>query len=82
MEHLGAADVMVIRVRRRLLEAVRALARDGATPPGIEHPEAYRVRSGSAFLPDGVDWLEATEELRKAFVEHPEIDLAITGGAP
>jgi hypothetical protein len=38
------------------------------------------VRSGGAFIPRGADWLEATRELREAFVEHPELDPAISGG--
>jgi len=78
-EHLGTSDVMVIRVRRRLMEAARALAERGLTPPGVDRPEVYRVRSGGAFLPEGTDWLAGTRELRTAFVEHPELDPAIAG---
>jgi phthalate 4,5-dioxygenase oxygenase subunit len=70
---------MVIRVRRRLLEAARALAERGVTPPGVDDPEVYRVRSGGAFLPKDADWLEGTAELRKAFVDHPELDPALAG---
>jgi phenylpropionate dioxygenase-like ring-hydroxylating dioxygenase large terminal subunit len=73
-EHLGAADAMVIRTRRRLLDAVRALAEHGTPPPGALDPTVYRARSGSVFLPRGVDWIEATRELRAAFVEHPELE--------
>jgi hypothetical protein len=78
-ERLGSSDVMVIRVRRRLMEAARALAERGLTPPGVDTPEVYRVRSGGVFLPQGADWLAATAELRKAFVEHPELDPAVAG---
>ena len=78
-EHLGTSDVMVIRVRRRLMEAARALAERGVTPPGVDRPEVYRVRSGGAFLPEEIDWLDGTRELRTAFVEHPELDPAIAG---
>jgi hypothetical protein len=78
-EHLGAADAMVIRVRRRLLDAARALAEEGITPPGVDKPEIYRQRSGGVFLPRGADWVEATRELRQAFVDHPELDPAIAG---
>ncbi len=78
-EHLGTSDVMVIRVRRRLMEAARALAERGLTPPGVDRPEVYRVRSGGAFLPEGTDWLDGTRELRTAFLEHPELDPAIAG---
>jgi phthalate 4,5-dioxygenase oxygenase subunit len=78
-EHLGTSDVMVIRVRRRLMDAARALAERGLTPPGVDSPEIYRVRSGGAILPEGADWLEGTAELRKAFASHPQLDPAIAG---
>jgi phthalate 4,5-dioxygenase len=73
-ERLGTSDVMVIRVRRRLIEAARALQERGLTPPGVDRPEVYRVRSGGVVLPEGADWLQATADLRQAFVSHPELD--------
>jgi len=78
-ERLGSTDAMVIRVRRRLIAAVQAHMRTGAIPPGVDDPEVYRVRSGGVFLPDGADWVEATRELRQAFVEHPELDPTLNG---
>jgi phthalate 4,5-dioxygenase len=78
-EHLGTTDAMVIRVRRRLIAAVQAHMKHGATPPGVEDPGAYRVRSGGVFLPADADWVEATRELRQAFVEHPQLDPALNG---
>ena len=39
-EHLGTADATIIRVRRRMLEAARALRERGVTPPGVESPRA------------------------------------------
>jgi phthalate 4,5-dioxygenase len=78
-ERLGTSDVMVIRVRRRLMDAARALAERDLTPPGVDRPEVYGVRSGGAILPEGADWLEATKELRQAFVSHPQLDPAIAG---
>jgi phenylpropionate dioxygenase-like ring-hydroxylating dioxygenase large terminal subunit len=78
-EHLGTTDAMVIRVRRRLIAAVQAHMKHGVTPPGVDDPEAYRVRSGGVFLPPDADWVEATRELRQAFVEHPELDPALNG---
>lgn len=80
-EHLGTSDLMVIRTRQRLLQAARALDRDGVTPPGVDNPEAYRLRAGGVYLPEGADWIEATRELRTAFVEHPELDPTLSGGA-
>jgi phthalate 4,5-dioxygenase oxygenase subunit len=78
-ERLGSSDAAVIRVRRRLIAAAQALEKYGTTPPGVDDPTAYRVRSGGVFLPEGADWVEATRELRRAFVEHPELDPAING---
>jgi phenylpropionate dioxygenase-like ring-hydroxylating dioxygenase large terminal subunit len=78
-EHLGTTDAMVIRVRRRLIAAVQAHMNHGLTPPGVDDPEAYRVRSGGVFLPPEADWIEATRELRQAFVEHPQLDPALNG---
>ncbi|MGH2520579.1 MAG: Rieske 2Fe-2S domain-containing protein, partial [Chloroflexota bacterium] len=72
-EHLGTTDTMVIKVRRRLIAAARALADSGATPPGVDNPDVYRVRSGWVNLPNEANWLEATLNLRKAFVDHPEL---------
>jgi phenylpropionate dioxygenase-like ring-hydroxylating dioxygenase large terminal subunit len=73
-EHLGTSDVMVIRVRQRLLDAARGLADRKTTPPGVEHPEAYRVRSGGVVLPEDLDWLEGIRELLPAYREHPELE--------
>src|SRR5919199_2435832 len=78
-ERLGSADAMVIQVRRRLLNAVKAHMERGITPTGVDNPQVYRVRSGGVFLPVGVDWVEATRELRKAFVDHPELDPMLNG---
>jgi len=64
-EHLGTSDVMVIRTRRRVINAARALRDQGVTPPGVDDPTVYRVRSGGVILPRNADWLEATKELRK-----------------
>ncbi|HEY2593939.1 MAG TPA: Rieske 2Fe-2S domain-containing protein [Chloroflexota bacterium] len=80
-EHLGTSDTMIIRTRRRLITAARTFAETGVTPMTVEHPEWYRIRSGSTLLPMDADWFKATEQLRSAFVEHTELDWALTGGA-
>jgi len=64
-EHLGTSDTMIIRTRQRLLRAVKAYVEDGTLPPGLDSPGVYRSRSGSIILPRGVDWIEATEKLRR-----------------
>jgi phthalate 4,5-dioxygenase len=66
-EHLGPADAMIIAVRRRLLQAARALREHGLTPPGVDQPALYRVRPVGAILPPGTDWVEATRARRQAF---------------
>ena len=55
---------------------------EGESPPEVDNPSVYGVRSGGAMLPVGVDWVEASKELREGFIEHPELDLAVIGGIP
>jgi phthalate 4,5-dioxygenase len=78
-EHLASSDMMIIRVRRRLLMAAHALAEHGMTPPGVDDPEVFGARAGGVFLPQDAEWLEATEDLRRGFVKQPELDPSITG---
>ena len=66
-EHLGSSDAMVIRTRRRVLNAAKALRDAGTAPPGVDEPAAYRCRSGGVVLPREADWLEATKDMRRAF---------------
>ena len=61
---------MVIRTRRRLINVAKALRDQGIAPPGVDNPEVYQQRSGGVILPRKADWLDATTELRKAYVEH------------
>jgi hypothetical protein len=69
-EHLGTTDAMVIRTRRRLINAAKAHVKDSTLPPGVDDPKVYRYRSGGLILSRSADWLEATKDLRKAFVGH------------
>jgi phthalate 4,5-dioxygenase oxygenase subunit len=78
-EHLGTSDSMIIHTRKRLLRAVKALTNEGIVPPGVDEPEVYRSRSGSIILPQGTDWLTATEHLRKPQVAVGEPVFASTG---
>ncbi len=80
-EHLGTTDAMVIRTRRRMINAAKALRDHGITPPGVDNPRVFRERSGGVLLPRSADWLEATRELRTPLTRH-EIDMAILGNAP
>jgi hypothetical protein len=69
-EHLGTSDAMVIRTRRRLINAAKKLASDGTLPPGVDDPSVYHYRSGGVILPRSADWLQATRDLQKAFTTH------------
>jgi hypothetical protein len=69
-EHLGTTDGLIIRTRRRMINAAKALQAEGTVPPGVDNPEIYAQRSGQVVLPRNVDWWESTRELRKAFVTH------------
>jgi phthalate 4,5-dioxygenase oxygenase subunit len=81
IEHLGTSDMMIIRTRRRLIDAALAFAKEKATPPGVDQPEIFGVRSGGVYIPEDADWLEYIQPLLTAFADHPEIDVAIEGGA-
>src|SRR5437763_5820086 len=54
-EHLGSADLGVIALRRRLLEAIHTLADHGQAPHESLHPDAYGVRSAAVVLPRNVE---------------------------
>ena len=47
-ELLGQTDLGIVRFRRMLLDAAKALA-SGEEPHGVLDPDAYRVRSGDAM---------------------------------
>jgi hypothetical protein len=65
-EHLGTTDAMVIYVRRRLLEAARALREHGAVPANVDDAVLWRVRPASVLLPEGDSWITATEKARQS----------------
>jgi phthalate 4,5-dioxygenase oxygenase subunit len=65
-EHLGSSDAGIIRARRRLMNAARALREQGAEPPGITQPEVYRLRSASVVLPRTGSWIEDSAQFREA----------------
>ncbi|MBV9598386.1 MAG: Rieske 2Fe-2S domain-containing protein [Chloroflexi bacterium] len=61
-ERLGTSDVMIIRTRRRLLDAVRGFAK-GTPAPGVDQPEQYRMRSGGVIVKAGVNGLDEMDDL-------------------
>jgi phenylpropionate dioxygenase-like ring-hydroxylating dioxygenase large terminal subunit len=72
-ERLGTSDTAIIQVRKRLLGAARELREHGAPPPALE-AAPYRVRSASALLPAGADWVEGA---RAAIVVRPDQTLTL-----
>ncbi len=65
-EHLGTTDAMVIFVRRRLIDAARALRERGAVPANVDDATLCRVRPASVLLPEGESWITATEKARQS----------------
>lgn len=68
-EHLVPSDRMIVETRKRLIQAARALARDGAVPPGVDDPEVVDGARGGAY--DALaeqDWLEGYAERMAAVV--------------
>src|SRR3989442_13958890 len=61
-EHLGTTDAMVIFMRRRLIDAAKALHDEGAVPVNVDDPNLCRVRPASALLPERESWITATEK--------------------
>jgi hypothetical protein len=65
-EHLGTTDAMVIHVRRRLIDAARALRDQQVVPPNVDDAALWRVRPASAVLTEGESWIAATEKARQS----------------
>jgi phenylpropionate dioxygenase-like ring-hydroxylating dioxygenase large terminal subunit len=59
-EHLGPADLMIARTRRRILQAARTFRETGKAPPGVDDPAVFLNSRSGYFLTDpGIDWLDA-----------------------
>jgi phenylpropionate dioxygenase-like ring-hydroxylating dioxygenase large terminal subunit len=65
-EHTGPADGTIINARKSLINAAQDLTERGVVPVTVSRPELYELRSGRIVLPRDTDWIEATEEQRKA----------------
>src|SRR6266545_4933161 len=59
-ERLGTSDTAIIQVRKRVMSAARALRERGARAPGLDGT-SYLVRSASAVLAPGADWVEGAK---------------------
>jgi phthalate 4,5-dioxygenase oxygenase subunit len=83
-EHLGTSDAMIIRARRRLLTAARELRDNGTTPTGVDTPSLYRMRSGGALLPRGVNGLELLKPVHNLQADNVEgiaVEVQAGGGS-
>ena len=63
-ERLVSSDESIIKVRRRLLNAARAL-QEGEEPSGPWNPEAYRVHTARVTVPADMEPLDAVELARE-----------------
>jgi nitrite reductase/ring-hydroxylating ferredoxin subunit len=63
LEHLATTDAMIIRTRRKLINAAKALRDNGTVPPGVDKPHLYRMYSGGAIVPRGVSAIDYCRDL-------------------
>jgi phthalate 4,5-dioxygenase oxygenase subunit len=61
-EHLCSGDLSIIKARRMLLDAARALRENGTIPAGARDPSVYRVRGTSTVVRDDTYWVEGVKE--------------------
>ena len=56
-EHLGTSDVSVIRMRRRMLDSVRAFTEHGEAPLGLDKPVPYsKLRAEETMISLDTPW--------------------------
>jgi len=75
-EHLGTTDAMIIKTRRKLINAAKDLQEQGVTPPGVEKPELYRMRSGGALVPKNVNGFEFLRDVHFGRAQTVEVPVA------
>jgi phenylpropionate dioxygenase-like ring-hydroxylating dioxygenase large terminal subunit len=61
LERLGRADLGIIRVRQRLLDAALALRARGEAPPALA-AASYRLRPASVLLAKETPWVEGARD--------------------
>jgi hypothetical protein len=62
-ENLTQADEPIIMVRRKLLEAAKALRENGAPAPCASNPKIYaNIRGLSLSLPRTMDWVAGAKQ--------------------
>jgi phthalate 4,5-dioxygenase oxygenase subunit len=72
-EHLGRTDSMVIMGRRLFIKAATALRDEGKVPANVDNVVLDSVRSASLILPENANWIEASEQARRAAQELPVV---------
>ena len=76
-EHLCTSDASIIKVRRKLIAAAKALRDFGTVPPGVDNPEWYTIRSCNVSLGPGADWeAELADWHYVRTKEYPKPDVA------
>ncbi len=82
LERLAPSDIMVTRVRRELLNAARALERDGAAPPAAGASDRFREPRGGYFTArSGDDWMDTYREYLARARQATPPQSAAKGGA-
>jgi hypothetical protein len=57
-EHLGASDAAIVRMRRSLMNAARALEKHKTVPPGVQNPKFYHKHGDQVLLEEKDSWVE------------------------
>jgi hypothetical protein len=70
-EHLGSTDRAIVQLRSVLLNAATALRDHGTTPPGVDDPDGYALRSATVTLPRSEPWLDASRSGLQAVDRQP-----------
>lgn len=65
-EHLGVSDTGIIRVRRSLVAAAKALNEHGIEPVSAHDSSVYKTRSASVVLPRDENWVDGSASTRTA----------------
>jgi hypothetical protein len=73
---------MIIRTRRRLLEAMKAHRDHGTVPSGVDDPTVYGIRSTTIVLSDSESWQPVATPLLKAFTDEKIMAADITMRTP
>jgi hypothetical protein len=74
-ERLGTSDMMIIKVRQKLINAAKAHD-DGARAPGVDDPALFRMRGGGALVPVGHNGLDELADVYFARKDWTEVSFS------